>query len=285
MIPRRCLAFLVILTAGVAGTQSVSSPGDFARAFVAAEHGEPQAALAVADAYRLGQGTTADYLAAEGWYVRAAQAGIVRAATELGLLYIDRRQPMAALPWLEHAARRGDPRAIGALATLYVNGGGIAPDRPLAYGLTARSAATGLAAAKAQLTLLQPYLTPADIDAAAERLRRWDDATPTPLPVGPVTTIPLPVAPACQVQIGAYRSTEGALHGWEVLSARLKLAADIDPLLIPAGPVIRLRLPAPDRDAAYALCRTINARGLRCVAFRADGEAPGATSSPVFGPS
>jgi cell division septation protein DedD len=286
MVCFRCgLAFLCALIAMAGGAearaQAIDAPDDTARLIAAAGRGEPQAALAVADAYRLGRGVAADYLAAEGWYVRAAQAGSVRAATELGLLYIDRSQPVTALPWLDRAARKGDPRAIGALATLYVNGNGIAPDRPLAYALTARSAASGLAAAQAQLALLKTYLTPAEIDAGADRLRRWDAETPAPLPlaqaVAPAAT---PAPPAWQVQIGAFGSIGKARAGWDILSDRLRFDPGLTPLLIPAGPIVRLRLPAGDGDAARGLCRRIRAAGVDCVAFHSEAGAPAAALAP-----
>jgi TPR repeat protein len=268
------LALIAVPGGAVAQAWPIDAPDDFSRAFAAASRGEPQAALAVADAYRLGSTVTADYLAAERWYARAARAGNVRAATELGLLHIEQKQMAAALPWLDHAARRGDPRAIGALATLYFNDRGIPPDRPLAYALTARSAQTGLAAAQAQLKLLDAHLAPADIAAAGDRLRRWDAEASIALPVS--TEPPLmPATPAWQVQIAAFRSAAAAQAGWPVLLRRLRLDPESAPLLVPAGVIVRLRLPAESEDAAYGLCRHIRAARGRCVAFPSqDGVSP-----------
>jgi hypothetical protein len=274
--------------AALAQSSPIDAPEDFTRALAAASRGDAQAALAIGDAYRLGRGVIADFPAAEGWYLRAAQAGNIRAAAELGLFYIDRHRPTDALAWLEQAARQGDAPATGALATLYVNGGGIAPDRPLAYALTARSAASGLAAAKAQLAALEARLSPAEIGAAADRLQRWESDTPTPLPVAAAaaaSSSSQPSAPQWQVQIAAYRSVNSALRGWVVLSAQLKLASDVDPLLVHAGDVVRLRVPVADGDAARALCRAIIAKGGGCVPFRADGAAAYPAPPPVFAPS
>jgi hypothetical protein len=190
-------------------------------------------------------------------------------AVEIGLDLLESGKNDAARSLLEGAARAGDARATGLLATIYFNGDGVTRDEALAYALTARAAAADVPAARAQLDMLHGHLSLATIAAAPARLRQWDGAPPPALSSPAAASDPQPavaIAPAgaWQAQIGFFRSERAARAGWSALSRRMELAADRQPILVPVSAGTRLRLAATSRAEADALCRRANQAALAC---------------------
>ena len=106
--------------------------------------GDPDAMFNMGQAYKLGRGVPKDLAKAEGFYARAAQKGHVRAADNYGILLFQTGRQGEALPWLNAAADRGEPRAMYILGIAAYNGDYAPKDLVRAYALMTRSAQTGL---------------------------------------------------------------------------------------------------------------------------------------------
>ena len=130
-----------------------------------AQAGEAEAQFRLAEAYRLGQGVPRDMRTAEALYSQAAAQGHLRARDNYGLLLYESGQRAAAIPYLDSAAKRGDPRAQYVLGVSYYNGDGVARDWPLAYALVSLADTVGLAQAGRALAQMDQYLP--DEDRAA----------------------------------------------------------------------------------------------------------------------
>lgn len=121
------------------------SKGDYGSAVAAwrpaAEGGDADAQFNLAQAYMLGRGMPADRTIATGWFRKAALQDHVAAIAKYGLVLFDAGRRSEALPWLEKAAQRGEPRAQLVLGTMLFNGDAVPRDWPRAYALLVRSAA------------------------------------------------------------------------------------------------------------------------------------------------
>ncbi|WP_241462071.1 SPOR domain-containing protein [Aurantiacibacter marinus] len=117
-----------------------------------AEAGDPDAMFNLGQAYRLGRGVTQDLGMAEQLYARAAQAGHVQAADIYGLMLFQDGRREAALPFVQAAARRGDPRAQYLLGIAHFNGDLVARDWVLAYALMTLANSAGLPQAVAAIS-------------------------------------------------------------------------------------------------------------------------------------
>ncbi len=109
-----------------------------------AAKGDPDAMFNMGQAYKLGRGVPKDPAKAEGFYARAAQKGHVRAADNYGILLFQTGRQNDALPWLNAAADRGEPRAMYILGIAAYNGDYAPKDLVRAYALMTRAAQTGL---------------------------------------------------------------------------------------------------------------------------------------------
>ena len=76
-----------------------------------------------------------------------------------------------AMPWIERAAERGDPRAQYVLGTALFNGDVVARDLPRAYALMSRAAAQNLPPAVTQLAEMDRLLSPQDRARGVELAR------------------------------------------------------------------------------------------------------------------
>ena len=250
-----------------------------------AAKGEPDAMFNLAQAYRLGKGVAVDLPEALSLYTHAANAGHVDAQTQLGILLFQNGNQLSGLRWLKAAADAGEPRAQLLYGTALFNGDGLVKRDPeAAYRYVARSAAQGLAPAKATLADMNQAI-PADIRVravagiAASPARpapaRPAPAKPKPLP-GPRPTVvavaakpaPVPASGAWRIQLGAFGQRGGA----EALFRKLATGplAGRQPYYIPVGAVTRLQVgPYPSRAAASAACATLSARGQACFVVAA----------------
>ena len=121
--------------------------------------GDPDAMFNLGQAYRLGRGVPMDMARAEGLYERAAQAGHVQAADTYGLMLFQDGRREAALPFVQAAARRGDPRARYLLGIAHFNGDLVPRDWERAYALLSLAQAAGLPNAQSAITEMDQYMS------------------------------------------------------------------------------------------------------------------------------
>lgn len=123
--------------------------GDYAQAVKnwqgPAARGDADAEFNLGQAYKLGRGVPADLAKAQQWYGKAAEQGHFQAQDNYGLLLFQSGKLREAVPWLEKAVSRGEPRAELVLGTMLFNGdGGQTKDWPRAYALVTRASDSGL---------------------------------------------------------------------------------------------------------------------------------------------
>ncbi|EZP72251.1 Sel1-like TPR repeat protein [Sphingomonas paucimobilis] len=136
--------------------------GDYAKAVAEwqplAQAGDPDAQFNMGQAYKLGRGVSANMGTAIQWYRKAAEQGHVRAEDNLGLLMFQQGDRASALPYLQRAANRGEPRAQYIVGTALFNGDLTPKDWVRAYALMTRASAAGLAQATASLKQMDKYI-------------------------------------------------------------------------------------------------------------------------------
>jgi len=101
---------------------------------------------------------SADYKEAAAWYQKAAEAGLVEAQTQLGLMYAAgqgvKQDYDQALSWTRKAAEAGHPRAQTNLGILYMTGFGIPRDFEESVKWLTKGAEQGDPKAQLQLGLM-----------------------------------------------------------------------------------------------------------------------------------
>jgi TPR repeat protein len=151
-------AALADVKAGVDAWQQ----GDYAKAVAVwqplAQAGDPDAQFNMGQAYKLGRGVKTNPGAAIDWYRKAAAQGHSRAEDNLGLLMFQQGDRAGALPYLQRAADRGEPRAQYIVGTALFNGDLAAKNWVRAYALMTRASDSGLAQAKASLGQMDKYV-------------------------------------------------------------------------------------------------------------------------------
>ena len=160
------------------------SRGDYAAAVHEwegpAAAGDADAMFNLGQAYRLGRGVPADPGKAEALYARAAAKGHLQAADTYGLMLFQDGRRQAALPYIEDAARRGDPRSEYLLGIASFNGDIVPKDWVKAYALLSMANAQGLpqaAAALAQMDANVPLAQRQQAAGLAIEMQRQADAT------------------------------------------------------------------------------------------------------------
>lgn len=267
--------------------------------------GDADAMLRLGDAYREGRGVSADLTAAEDWYRRAADAGSLAGADEYGLILFRTGRHGEAMPLLIRAAERGEARAQYIYGTALFNGDYVERDWIEAYAMMSRAAAAGIQAAATSLQQMNRYIPADQRRAGSERAAALQKAPgraapPPPRPIAreaaaskpvelasrtvtpallpdPVKTAPppprpiaaKPVAPAAagkwQVQLGAFSGEAKARSLWASLKSRVTGFDSLEPRLVPAGALTRLRAgPIADRASAERLCAAAAAKGQGC---------------------
>ncbi len=159
------------------------SKGDYAQAVSEwegpASSGDPDAMFNLGQAFRLGRGVPADPSRAEALYARAAAAGHLQAADTYGLMLFQDGRREAALPYVEAAAKRGDPRSQYLLGIAYFNGDIVSKDWVKAYALLTQANGQGLpqaAPALAQMDEFIPLAQRQQAAALAVQMQRESDA-------------------------------------------------------------------------------------------------------------
>jgi TPR repeat protein len=147
------------------------SQGDYALAVREwegpAAAGDADAMFNLGQAYRLGRGVPADPRRAEALYARAAAAGHVKAADTYGLMLFQDGRREAALPYVEAAAARGDPRSQYLLGVAHFNGEIVARDWVRAYALLTMAQSQGLPQAGPALAQMDQHIPLAQRQQAA----------------------------------------------------------------------------------------------------------------------
>ncbi len=293
--PRRALVLL----------SAAAPPSPFEALRSAAAKGDPDAEFRLAQAFQLGKGVPKDTELAIMWYRRAVAQGHAQASDELGFLLFSHGDRRAAMPYVERAAARGDPRAFYLLGTAHFNGDFASRDWPLAYAQTSRAAEAGLEAARANLAMMDTYLLPPDrakadsILATLPPVRRivgrapaatapapvpipaplpTPNAAPPAPPPPPVATAQAapptasrPTAPpastgAWKIQLGAFGSADRASASWARLMGKVPALAAIDQRIVAAGAFQRLQgWGLASRTDAQALCGKVKAAGGDCL--------------------
>lgn len=138
------------------------SRGDYAAAVreweAPATAGDADAMFNLAQAYRLGRGVTVDGQRAEALYARAAAAGHLQAADTYGLMLFQDGRREAAMPYVQDAAKRGDPRSQYLLGIAHFNGDLLPRDQVRAYALMTLANASGLPQAAQALAQMDQHI-------------------------------------------------------------------------------------------------------------------------------
>jgi len=119
-----------------------------------AAKGDPDAMFNMGQACKLGRGVPRDLAKAEDFFRRAAQKGHLRAADNYGILLFQTSRQAEAMPWLNAAADRGEPRAMYILGIAAYNGDYAPKDLVRAYALMTRAASAGLQQAQGSLAAM-----------------------------------------------------------------------------------------------------------------------------------
>lgn len=147
------------------------SRGDYAAAVAEwdgpAAAGDADAMFNLAQAYRLGRGVALDPTRAEQLYLRAAQGGHLQAADTYGLMLFQGGRHAEALPYVQDAARRGDPRSQYLLGIAHFNGDIVPRDWVRAYALLTLANGAGLPQAAPAIAEMDQHITMADRQRAA----------------------------------------------------------------------------------------------------------------------
>ena len=150
------------LAANVRDGVEAWSRGDYAAAVAAwqapAEAGDADALFNLGQAYRLGRGVPQDMARAEALYARAAAGGHLQAADTYGLMLFQDGRRQEALPYVEGAARRGDPRAQYLLGIAHFNGDLVPLDWERAYALLTLANAVGLPQAAPAIAQMDEHI-------------------------------------------------------------------------------------------------------------------------------
>ena len=159
------------------------SAGDYATAVREwsgpAQAGDADAQFNLAQAYRLGRGVDADKAQAEALYAAAAAQGHVQASDNYGLMLFEDGRREAAMPYIEAAAGRGDPRAQYLLGVAHFNGDLAEKDWPRAYALLTLANNSGLPQARAAMAQMDEFVPLADRQQAqvlAQQIKSEADA-------------------------------------------------------------------------------------------------------------
>lgn len=287
------LAATPVVASVKAGVEAWSR-GDYKRAIAEwrgpAMAGDADAQFNLGQAHKLGRGVAADPRAAESWFLKAAMQGHAQAEANYALALYQAGRRADALPWLEKAAMRGEPRCQLVLGTMLFNGDGVPRDYPRAYALVSRARAAALPTAAETLARMEPYVTAADRERAAALARQYpaDVAPPALAPVRsaaespppqrprptpsapPVSTVVLEAAPGAGapapmrvgsggwgVQLGAFRERANAEAMWARMASKFP---DADPAYWERDGLIRVKATGyATRTAAEAACRRAGA--------------------------
>lgn len=222
-----------------------------------AVRGDADAQFNLAQAYKLGRGVPQDLTKAEALFGQAAARGHIQAADNYGLLLFQRGERARALPFIQAAAGRGDPRAQYLLGIAHFNGDIVTKDWVRAYALVSLAQQAGLDQAKPALTKMDEFI-PLDqrqqgvalssqlaqeAEAArAQQLASADLGTTIPsgtTPVRPVAPTPVPTRGPAIAAAPASTPDSPATAGADYTRR------DATPIVVRETPVISRPITAP----------------------------------------
>lgn len=146
----------------------------------AAINGDPVAQFNIARAYQLGRGVPVDMKMAESWFGKAAAQGHLPSRDNYGLILFQNGDRDAAMPYIEEAAGRGEPRAQYVLGTALFNGDIVKKDWVRAYALMTRASAAGIGAASSSLAQMDKYIPLDQRQRGLALARTFEDAASRP---------------------------------------------------------------------------------------------------------
>ncbi len=123
-----------------------------------AEKGDADAQYNLGQAYTIGQGVDRDLAMAEQWLAKAAKQGHVRAIESYGLILFRNNRQAEAMPYIQAAAARGEPRAQYILGIAHFNGDLAEQDWVLAYAYMLLAAEAGLPQADLNLATMDRHV-------------------------------------------------------------------------------------------------------------------------------
>ena len=212
----------------------------------AAELGDGEAARNLAHLYRQGLGVEADGHMAQAWYQVAADAGVISAEYNLGMLYMKGGAGLPADPdegmrRLARAAEAGFPPATAELERLAA---ATPPSVPPAVAAESPPAPVPVAA--------EPAPAPATAGPVSA------PATAGPVPA-PATAEPVPV----RMQIGSYRTRAAAEQDWKRLRLKGLSYEIIANRVGEQGRWYRLVAVGP-AETIEGFCGSAQAKGMSC---------------------
>jgi len=105
--------------------------------------------------YARGEGVPQSYEKAGEWYLKAAEAGNIKAMHNLALLYLNgqgaKQSTQEALKWLKKASENDDPKSCAELGAFYLSGKYVPKDHAKGAELLEKAVAKGEAGAMARL--------------------------------------------------------------------------------------------------------------------------------------
>lgn len=277
------------------------SRGDFATAVAEwqgpAARGDADAQFNLAQAYRLGRGVEPDIAKARELYERAAASGHVKAADNYGLLLFQQGERPRAMPYINAAAMRGDPRAQYVLGLAYFNGDLAEKDWVKAYALMTLANAASLPQAADALKQMDEYIPMEDRQSAqlvgSDLKRRADENRAAQLaavdlgvsgdaPVEPSSRVPsaiasLPVPASTPRAADTTAATAGADYARPAQEAVL-VAGTIEPASQPEPAPAPVAKPPASSDGPWRV--QLGAFGVKGNAERLWGKL---SSSAVLG--
>ncbi|WP_298166909.1 SPOR domain-containing protein [Novosphingobium sp.] len=226
-----------------------------------AAKGDADALFNLGQAYKLGRGVNKDLVRAEAYFGKAARLGHIAAADNYGILLFQTNRHEAAMPWLESAADRGEPRAMYVLGIAAYNGDYAPKDWVRAYALMTRAAAAGLAQATGSLATMNQTIPLAQrqmgVSLASELEQKAADARGRELAAAdlggqgaPVRTAPAPKAPPGAIEKVDLPPSSHSEPAVAYLPPPMEPAATPKPKPVPVKPAAPK--PAPPKPAPAA---------------------------------
>jgi uncharacterized protein len=170
--------------AGIAEGIAAWQAGDYERAVATwrplADAGNADAQFNLGQAYRLGRGVAQNMTLAEQWFERAARQRHEQAGANLGLLLFQNGRAREAMPWIQAAALRGDPRAQYVFGTALFNGDILRRDMPRAYAMMTLAARQNFPQAQEQLRQMDGLIAPEDRARGIAMADETGGAAPAP---------------------------------------------------------------------------------------------------------
>lgn len=202
--------------------------------------GDPDAQFNLGQAYKLGRGVPVDPVIAEQWFGKAAAQDHPQAIVNYALALFQNGRRVEAVPWLEKAVGRGEPRAQLVLGTMLFNGDSIERDWVRAYALIIRASAAGIPKAAETLAQMDQYIDTDQRQKGIALAGQYENRYGTGAPV-------TELAAGKSGHPDAIRKTDLPPSS---VSGHAGGSADMPPAVEAAPAVTKSRTPPPDQPVA-----------------------------------